>query len=924
MKIRTQWFKNASLLAFSIVMALPAVGLAQDTTPPTVAALSVSPSAVNTNAGPATVNVNFTLTDAGTGVYYLETALTDPTGSFVLRAFKIFTPSASVTDSVPITLPQFSLSGTWKIAYVFAADAQFNTVFLDSAGIAAAGFTNTTVQVSSTADTVPPALTAFSFTPATIDTTAASTNVTVNFTLTDDFAGANFFQVTFVSPSGDSSQSASKSFTPATSVSDSVTLTFPRFSEAGTWTVGSVFATDAAGNTLVLATPDLTALGFTTTLAVTSTSDTTPPTLTAFGFTPTTINVTGAPATVTVSYQVTDDLSGATTMQAIFTGPSGVTQTASATFPANISASGTAAVVFPKGSENGAWTVSSVFLSDASGNSATLATADLIAKGFPTQLTVTNASGDTTPPVITPTVSPAPNAFGWNTTVPVSVTWTVTDPESGVNTTSGCGATSVSAETAGVTFTCSATNNAGLTSSASVTVHIDLTPPVVTPSQSPAPNGAGWNNTDTTVSWSLSDPTSGIDSESGCGVITLTAETAGTSITCMATNGAGLSRSVTVTVKIDKTPPAAAATSSPAPNGAGWNNTNVTVTFTGADALSGIAGCTAPISLSSEGAGQSASGICTDNAGNNSSVATVSGINIDKTAPVTSNVVANPSTLYINHTTAISATVTDSGGSNVASAQYNIDGGSFTSMSGTFGGSTANVSATTPAFTTTGSHNVCVRGIDVAGNIGATTCVAVPVFTAAAPASGTTCNGAYNGTFNGSIVVSNGQVCDYEGTVTGSIQQGGGTLILLNATIGGSVQVTSGGTFSVKSSTISGSLQVTSLPTGTAVNQVCATHIKGSLQVTSSGAPVHVGEASGCAGNTIDNSLQVQSNTAQTLLIGNRVGGSLQDNNNTTSASPATQVTNNVITNALQCSGNSSITGGGNTASVKQGQCSAF
>jgi PKD repeat protein len=49
--------------------------------------------------------------------------------------------------------------------------------------------------------------------------------------------------------------------------------------------------------------------------------------------------------------------------------------------------------------------------------------------------------------------------------------------------------------------------------------------------------------------------------------------------------------------------------------------------------LSGLAGCSAPIILSAEGAAQSPSGTCTDNAGN-SSVLKASGINIDKTSPV--------------------------------------------------------------------------------------------------------------------------------------------------------------------------------------------------------------------------------------------------------------------------------------------------
>ena len=73
---------------------------------------------------------------------------------------------------------------------------------------------------------------------------------------------------------------------------------------------------------------------------------------------------------------------------------------------------------------------------------------------------------------------------------------------------------------------------------------------------------------------------------------------------------------------------------SPAPNANGWNNTPVTVTFTCSDALSGLAPGSPPppTTLSSEGAGQSAAGICTDVAGNSAS-ATVSNINIDLTAP---------------------------------------------------------------------------------------------------------------------------------------------------------------------------------------------------------------------------------------------------------------------------------------------------
>ena len=53
----------------------------------------------------------------------------------------------------------------------------------------------------------------------------------------------------------------------------------------------------------------------------------------------------------------------------------------------------------------------------------------------------------------------------------------------------------------------------------------------------------------------MTDPESGIASSSDCNTVNLTADNAGAALTCTATNGAGLSSSVSVTIKIDKTTP---------------------------------------------------------------------------------------------------------------------------------------------------------------------------------------------------------------------------------------------------------------------------------------------------------------------------------------------------------------------------------
>ncbi len=241
------------------------------------------------------------------------------------------------------------------------------------------------------------------------------------------------------------------------------------------------------------------------------------------------------------------------------------------------------------------------------------------------------ADADTTPPSIVSQVSGTAGADGWYTSA-VTVAWVVTDPESGIATSSGCGTTTIGTNTKGTTLTCSASNSGGLSAQASVVVKVDTTGPTVTgePTSKPAQkgwytqpvtiafsgvdavsgiskctapvayggpdtksaavsgsctNGAGlttpdtarfkydssppevtpavtgqlgangWYTGDVSVNWSEADPVSGVASSSGCGATTLTADTTGTTLTCSATNDAGLTTQRSVTVKIDRSPP---------------------------------------------------------------------------------------------------------------------------------------------------------------------------------------------------------------------------------------------------------------------------------------------------------------------------------------------------------------------------------
>ena len=274
-------------------------------------------------------------------------------------------------------------------------------------------------------------------------------------------------------------------------------------------------------------------------------------------------------------------------------------------------------------------------------------------------------------------------------------------------------------------------------------------------------------------------------------------------------------------------------------------------------------------------------------------------------------------------------------------------------ISGFVNGDNASVVSGAPALATTANSSSLPAAYPI--NIGTGTLSAVNytfnliggtytvTYSAAAPSAGTLCNGACNGIFSGNITVSAGQVCAFvNGEVKGNLQVSGGNLQLVQTRIDNNVQI-SGGVFSLTSGTIvAGNLQIQNLPVSSASNQVCGATIKGDLTFQNNGAAVLIGAtgATACAGNavqgnmtiqsntapvsavgnTVANNLTVQSNSAGTIVNGNTVGGNLVDRNNT----GATQVFNDGIVGNLQCQGNTIITGGGDTAGSKQGQCAVF
>ncbi len=173
---------------------------------------------------------------------------------------------------------------------------------------------------------------------------------------------------------------------------------------------------------------------------------------------------------------------------------------------------------------------------------------------------------------------------------------------------------------------------AGSSASSTASYTLDNAGPQVTAVLSPAPNGAGWDNSNITINWSATDAGSGVASGPTPATASQTTNTSGTTFTSSATDRLGNTGTGSVTVKLDKESPTITGSRSPAANSYGWNNTDVTVSFTCSDGVSGIKSCTGTQTVSAEGTNQLVAGTAVDNADNSSS-ATVSNINIDKTAP---------------------------------------------------------------------------------------------------------------------------------------------------------------------------------------------------------------------------------------------------------------------------------------------------
>jgi hypothetical protein len=298
-----------------------------------------------------------------------------------------------------------------------------------------------------TEDRTAPRLAGLTFSPRSVDVTAAARTVEFRVQGTDAGSGVRFFSVWLQGPTQASSGSCSGpasvsgngelvSGTPLDGVWK-CTVTLPKGAAAGTWTVSQVGLRDVAGNAVFVNRPELAAAGSPTTLTVVNTAPpATPPALTGLSFSPDPVNVGAGDATVEVTFTATAS-EGVTRAFVNVEAPGAQLQQSCAAggLDGGTPQNGTwkCSLTIPHGAPGGTWTVNNLAVSDAAGTSTQYTTAQLAARGLPTTFQVVSPDGDVTAPVLTGvTLSPATVDLA-SGSAQVRVTLTATDAGVGVS-----------------------------------------------------------------------------------------------------------------------------------------------------------------------------------------------------------------------------------------------------------------------------------------------------------------------------------------------------------------------------------------------------------------------------------------------------------------------------------------------------------
>jgi hypothetical protein len=341
-----------------------------DVTPPLLTSLNFFPAGIDTTSASATVTVAFAGTDDLSGIRQIMIGFRSPSGQEAYNGAAAFSGTTVFTGLTTVAFPRFSEAGAWTLFDIRTFDQVSNVRFYTSTEIAAL-IPRNTVIVQSISDTAAPILSALSFSPVLVDTSWAPASVSIAFAGADELSGVKKVMIGFRSPSGQQeAYNGAAALAGTTIFTGTTAVTFPRFSEAGTWALFDLRTFDQAGNVKFYAPAEIAALVSQNTIQVQSIDDVTAPKLTALSFSPAAIDTSLAPANVTITFEGVDDFSGIKQVMIGFRSPSGLYSkyNAGTVFWGAVSFTGATDIAFPKYSETGVWTLFDIRTFDNAGN----------------------------------------------------------------------------------------------------------------------------------------------------------------------------------------------------------------------------------------------------------------------------------------------------------------------------------------------------------------------------------------------------------------------------------------------------------------------------------------------------------------------------------------------------------------------------
>lgn len=256
-----------------------------DSTPPQLLAFDFTPKQVDTTQSSKTITFTARATDDLSGVSSISIGFRAPTSQQTLYAY-LNLQSGDTRDGMYQgigTLQAYSEQGIWEFAGANLSDRIGNYRNLTPTQFAALGFPTSfyngpgtpppsptaTPTLTGGADTTPPQLLAFDFTPKSVDTTHASQPITLTVHLTDDLSGVAGLSARFSSANSNqglyfnlgSYEKKTGSLNDGTFVTERM---LPAFSAYGAWNLSGLYISDAIGNSVQLDSTQAQALGFPT------------------------------------------------------------------------------------------------------------------------------------------------------------------------------------------------------------------------------------------------------------------------------------------------------------------------------------------------------------------------------------------------------------------------------------------------------------------------------------------------------------------------------------------------------------------------------------------------------------------------------------------------------------------------------------